>query len=96
MTVTIKQTDATPASIAEDIKTALVADFYGQSSNARVTTAATLYASRFYPVVIAAGVSDFVSLEIALGSGSLASYIDIDADQEPTLSEDDITVVIQS
>lgn len=96
MTVTIKQTDATPASIAEDIKTALVTDFYGQGSNARVTTAATLYASRFYPVVIAAGVSDFVSLEIALGSGSLASYININADQEPTLSEDDITVVIQS
>lgn len=96
ITVTIKQTDATPASIAEDIKTALVADFYGQGNNARVSTAATLYASRFYPVVIAAGVSDFVSLEIALGSGSLASYIDIDADQEPTLSEDDITVVIQS
>ena len=95
MTVTIKQTDATPASIAEDIKTALVGDFYGQGSNARVTTAAALYASRFYPVVIAAGVSDFVSLEIALGSGSLASYIDINADQEPTLSEDDITVVIQ-
>ena len=95
MTVTIKQTDATPASIAEDIKTALVDDFYGQGSNARVSTAAILYASRFYPVVIAAGVSDFVSLELALGSGSLASYIDIDADQEPTLSEDDITVVIQ-
>lgn len=95
MTVTIKQTDATPASIAEDIKNALIADFYGQGSNARVSTAAVLYASRFYPVVIAAGVSDFVSLEIALGSGSLASYIDINADQEPTLSEDDITVVIQ-
>ena len=96
MTVTIKQTDATPASIAEDIKTALVGNFYGQGSNARVTTAATLYASRFYPVVIAAGVLDFVSLEIALGSGSLASYIDINADQEPTLDADDITVVIQS
>lgn len=95
MTVTIKQTDETPATIADSIKSALVADFYGQSDNARVGCASTLYASRFYPVVIAAGVSDFVSLEIALDSGSLASYIDIDADQEPTLSEDDITVVIQ-
>ena len=96
MTVTIKQTDATPASIAEDIKTALVADFYGQGSNARVGCASTLYASRFYPVVIGAGASDFISLELALDEGALASFIDINADQEPTLDADDITVVIQS
>ena len=95
MTVTIKQTQATPNTIATSIREALLADFYGQGENPRVGAGAILYASRFYPIVIGAGVSDFVSLEIALGSGSLGSYIDVDADVEPTLSESDITVVIQ-
>lgn len=94
MTVTIKETDATPNTIADDIKAALIADFYGQGSNSRVSMASTLYASRFYPVVIAAGATDFVSLEVAIGGGALASYIDIDADVEPTLDDADITVVI--
>jgi uncharacterized phage protein gp47/JayE len=94
MTVTIIQTDATPNTIADSIKSALIADFYGQGDNPRVGMATTLYASRFYPAVINAGASDFVSLQIALGGGALSSYIDIDADVEPTLDESDITVVI--
>lgn len=96
MTVTIKQTSATPNTITGDIRAALVADFYGRGENDRVGAASTLYASRFYPVVIAAGASDFISLELALGSGSLASFVEIDADEEPTLAAEDITVVIQA
>lgn len=96
MTVTIKQTDATPNTIVTDIKNALLADFYGQGENSRVGMASTLYASRFYPVVIAAGASDFISLQVALGSGALASYIDINANIEPALDANDITVVITS
>lgn len=94
MVVTIKQTEATPNTIATQVKEALIADFYGRSSNARVGMAATLYASRFYPAVINAGASDFISLTLALGSGAAASYIEIDADVEPTLSGSDINVVI--
>lgn len=96
MTVTIKQTSATPNTITDDIRAALVADFYGQGENARVGAASTLFASRFYPVVIAAGASDFISLELALGSGSLASFVEIDADEEPTLAAEEIIVVIQA
>ena len=96
ITVTIKQTDTTPNTIGQQIKDSLLADFYGQGENTRVGAGQMLYASRFYPVVIDAGVIDLISLEIALGSGALASYIDIDADVEPTLDESDITVVVQS
>lgn len=94
MAVTIKNTGSTPASIADDIKAALIADFYGQMENARVGLGQTLYASRFYPIVIGAGVSDFVSLTVALGTGAFGSYIDINANREPQLIESNITVTI--
>lgn len=94
MAVTIKNTGSTPASIADDIKAALIADFYGQGENARVGLGQTLYASRFYPIVIGAGVSDFVSLTVALGTGAFGSYIDINANREPQLIESNITVTI--
>ena len=94
MAVTIKNTGSTPASIADDIKAALIADFYGQMDNARVGLGQTLYASRFYPVVIGAGVSDFVSLTVALGTGAFGSYIDINANREPQLIESNISVTI--
>ena len=95
MVVTIKETDATPNTIELQIRNAIIADFYGQGDNARVGTASTLYASRFYPIVIAAGASEFISLTVALGSGAYGAYIDIDADEEPSLDASDISVVIQ-
>lgn len=94
MAVTIKNTGSTPASIADDIKAALIKDFYGQADNPRVGLGQTLYASRFYPIVIGAGVSDFVSLTVALGTGAFGSYIDINANREPQLIESNITVTI--
>lgn len=94
MAVTIKNTGSTPASIADDIKAALIADFYGQMENPRVGLGQTLYASRFYPIVIGAGVSDFVSLTVALGTGVFGSYIDINANREPQLIENNISVTI--
>ena len=94
MAVTIKNTGSTPASIADDIKAALIADFYGQMENPRVGLGQTLYASRFYPIVIGAGVSDFVSLTIALGTGTFGSFIDINANREPQLIESNISVTI--
>jgi len=96
MTVTIKQTATTPSTIIQAIHAALIAEFYGQNNNPRVGMAQTVYASRFYPAVINAGAAEFVSLELALGSGTLGDVITTNADQEPTLAADDITVVIQS
>lgn len=94
MVVTIKNTGSLPASISDDIKSALIEDFYGLRENARVGLGQTLYASRFYPVVIGAGVTDFVSLTVALGTGAFGSYIDINANREPQLIESNISVVI--
>lgn len=93
-TVTIRETATTPNSIDNDIKTAIYNEFYGQNSNPRVGLNQTVYASRFYPAVIAAGVTDLVSLKIALGTDALGDSITSNADIEPSLDVNNITVVI--
>lgn len=97
--VTIRRTASTSATIVTDVQTALMNDFYGNdpnSGNGRVGLAQTVYASRFSVAAIkTAGVADLVSIEVALGSGSYASYVDIPANREPVLSATDIDVVIE-
>ena len=83
----------------QDLQTALVNDFYGldeNSGNVRVGLAQTVYASRFSVAAIkTAGVVDLVSIEVALGSGAFASYVDIPASVEPVLTATNVTVVVQ-
>ena len=100
--VTIKTTDSTPENIETIIKTAILNDFngLGESKNMRVGMAQTVYASRFYCPVISSGVQDLVSIEIALGDTSSdsvlwADSVTINANQAPTLDENNITVVVQ-
>lgn len=97
--VTIRRTASTPGTIVADLQSALVADFYGtdpNSGNSRVGLAQTVYASRFSVAAIkTAGVADLVSIEVALGSGSFASYVDIPANREPVLTAANVTVVIE-
>lgn len=64
VTVTIRKTDATPADIVQMIKTAVVSNFNGGSTFSRVGTAQTVYSSRFYGDIIAAGANDLVSVTI--------------------------------
>ena len=96
--VEINRTDATSATVEQDIKNAIVADFNGQdtnSGNTRVGLAQTLYASRFAVSVIkTAGVSDLVGITVALGTGTAGASITIPGDVEPTISAADITVTI--
>ena len=97
--VTIRRTESTPGTIVQDLQTALVNDFYGQdenSGNVRVGLAQTVYASRFSVAAIkTAGVVDLVSIEVALGSGAFASYVDIPAIVEPVLTATNVAVVVQ-
>ena len=100
--VTIKATASTPENIETIIKAAILNDFngLGESKNTRVGMAQTVYASRFYCPVIASGVQDLVSIEIALGDtsgGSVvwADSVTINANQAPTLDENNIAVVVQ-
>lgn len=96
--VTIRRTDQTPATIVNDLQAALLGDFYGNdenSGNTRVGLAQTVYASRFTVAAIkTAGVADLVSIEVALGSGSFANYVDIPANIEPVLTASNISVVV--
>ena len=98
--VEINRTDSTSATVEQDIKDAIIADFNGQdanSGNIRVGLAQTLYASRFAVSVIkTAGVSDLVGITVALGTGTPGASITIPGDVEPTISASDITVTINN
>lgn len=98
LAVEINRTDSTSATVEQDIKDAIIADFNGQdtnSGNTRVGLAQTLYASRFAVAVIkTAGVSDLVGITVALGTGTAGASIAIPGNVEPTISAADITVTV--
>ena len=96
VTVTIRETDSTPADIEQLIKDAVVKNFNGGSTFSRAGTAQTIYSSRFYGDIIACGANDLVTVEIAapVSGGSWTTQIDVDADEEPVLDESNVTVVV--
>lgn len=85
--------DATRKAIAE----AVVSDFLGKSlasGNARVGLASTIYASRFYISVMSVdGVNQLNDIQIALGSGAFGDSVTINADQEPVMTTENVTIV---
>ena len=85
--------DATRKAIAE----AVVSDFLGKSlasGNARVGLASTIYASRFYISVMSVdGVDQLNDIQIALGSGAFGDSVTINADQEPVMTTENVTIV---
>lgn len=103
--VTIRKNASMPSNVEELIKSAVVAEFYGETADAcgntgqRVHIGDTVYASRFYSAVLGTGVTDLVSIEIAapVGEGSpptWGDYITINIDEAPTLVSDNVTVTI--
>lgn len=93
--VTIRHTESTPADIEQLIKDAVVRNFNGGSTFSRAGTAQTIYSSRFYGDVIEAGANDLVSITIAapVSGDTWVTQIDVDADKEPTLDANDVTVI---
>ncbi|MGL4208295.1 MAG: baseplate J/gp47 family protein [Candidatus Adiutrix sp.] len=83
---------------SSEIKNAVFNNFYGllnHDGQSRVGLAKTVYASRFYGAVMGvSGVQQLHSIDIALGDfpTNYGQVIDINADQEPVLSRDNITV----
>ena len=102
--VTIRKNASMPSNVEELIKTAVVAEFYGETADAcgntgqRVHIGDTVYASRFYSAVLGTGVTDLVSIKIAApvgeGSPTWGDYITINIDEAPTLVSDNVTVNI--
>ena len=99
--VTIRKTASTPASIIDDVKTAVLADFNGQAGKDRVRLAAVCYASRFYCPIMSAGVQELLTIKVAAPAGSGGSgpiwtdAVTVNADRMPTLDRGDIEVVIE-
>ena len=97
--VTINQTASTASTVVDDVKNAVYNDFYGndaQSGNIRRGCGQTIYASSFSVATIkTAGVTDLVSIEIGKAAGTLGNNITLNADEEPVLSKDNISVIIQ-
>ena len=97
MRVAIPNASALNNNIKNAIKEAVVTDFFGKSEisgNSRVGLASTVYASRFYIAVMSTdGVSQISNIKIALGDTNYADSVVINADQEPVITEDNVTIV---
>lgn len=94
--VNIRITSTTPATIMQDVQTAIVANFSGTDAvGQRVRMASTVYASRFYAPAITAGVQDLVSVKLAApAGGAWVDEVTVRADQLPVISIDDVIVNI--
>lgn len=91
--VTINNTANLPTNIKEQVQQAVLNNFTGIDGSTPVSMAQTLYATRFVPSIISAGVASLASVEIKLNE----SYVEVaifDATQIPTLDINDIEVVI--
>ncbi len=91
--LTFDDTDM-PDDEAELIRTTVMNDFLGKSTNSRVSLASTVYASRFYRSVQSVTDYPLVKIEVSLDGGSWADSVEIQADQEPTMSTEDVTIVM--
>lgn len=96
--VTIHATQTTPESIVDDIKDAVYNDFYGNdphSDNTRRGCGDAIYASSFSVALIkTAGVTDLESIYIGRASDPANNYVVMDADEEPVLDKDNISVTV--
>lgn len=84
-------------SVKQAVKEAVVADFLGSSEvsgNSRVSLASRVYASRFYVSVMSVdGMYQLADITIALGNTNFADYVDINANQEPVMTIDNVTII---
>lgn len=103
--VTVRKNALLPSDVVKRVQDAILADFYGEYVSAcdqqslRVRAGEDLYASRFYPVILAQGVTQLVSIEVAapVGAGQTPAwgdYVHIRIDQAPQLARDNIAITI--
>lgn len=74
----------------------LINDVTGGGANDRVSLASTVYASRFYSAIQSSTTAPIASIEVALGSGTFGSSVQISANIEPTIDEEDISILFVS
>lgn len=78
-----------------NVKQAIIQDFLGQGSqkNPRVKLATTVYADRFYQCIKDVTKAPIKSVLIGMNSEGLADYVEVPANESPTISEDTISLV---
>ena len=102
--VTMKKNNQTANNAEELIKNAVVANFYGESVDAcntvaRVHMGEDLYASRFYPSILAQGITEIETIQLANLTTSpegadKVNFLHIPIDKSPTLDANDVFVTI--
>lgn len=107
ISVTLKKNATTPSDVGARVKSNILADFYGEpypnagdgtahdAQVTRIPIGALVYASRFYCPAISAGASQLVIVQIGKKGGSLGNAVQLTNDQYPSLTADDITVIVQ-
>lgn len=105
--VTLMKNSTTSNNIESQVKANIYADFYGNpypnagdgtahdNTVSRVTIGSIVYASRFYCPAISAGATQLVSVLIGRKNGILGNMVQLKNDEYPSLTEDDITVIVQ-
>lgn len=92
--IVVTVSDQQTTTLTNAIKQAVVENFNGNSSYRRVKMGETLYASRFYCDVIKAGATNLKTIKVKFPStASAADNVTINADQMPTISANDVSVV---
>ncbi len=91
--VTVNNSVTLPSNVQNIIKEAVLNNFNGADGSTPVAMAQTLYATRFIPSIISAGVVSVATVEINI-SESFVDTATFNATQIPTLDINDIEVVI--
>ena len=92
--IVVTVSDLETETLTNAIKRAVVDNFNGLNAYRRVKMGDVLYASRFYADVIKAGVEKLETVQIKYPKTETATdVVSIDADEIPTISVDDVTVV---
>lgn len=98
---TIRVNSSTSSDIEQRIRAAVLASFEGAETCAgqgRVTLGDTVYASRFYAGIIAAGVTDLLGVRIAApytdeATADWAESVSLEINESPALAAEDILIV---
>lgn len=100
--VTVRKNAQLPSDVVKRVQDAILADFYGDyvsscdQQSLRVRAGDDLYASRFYPVILAQGVTQLVSIEVAapVETPTWTDFVHIRIDQAPQLVRDSVQVIV--
>ena len=100
---TVRKNQAIPSNAEQLIKDAIYNNFYGLSGDfigdkpiLRAKQGDDLYSSRFYVSILKQGITEILSVQISLKSPlAFKELIHIPINKNPTLSKDDIQVIIQ-